>query len=86
MQAKRQTATASPGSSGSRAERYQRIQKLLGERRAKLELEGGALASSRFYAPQFRLMGHVCTAIPHAVLHALSLLCITHTEVHCKTV
>ena len=42
LQSKGQRGTPSPGSSGARAERYQRVQKLLGERRAKLELEGGA--------------------------------------------
>ena len=42
VQAKgRRAASSSPSTAGSRAERYQRIQKLLGERRAKLELEGG---------------------------------------------
>lgn len=44
-QSRGSVTSQSPGSSDSKAQRYQRIQKLLGERRAKLELEGGSCTS-----------------------------------------
>ena len=75
LQAKGQTATPSPSSSDTRAERYQRIQKLLGERRAKLELEGGALVILSPSAQPCMLRKDASPATAHAVLRAVPLLC-----------